>query len=264
MFLYSLLFFALLPIIFYLFARHQDNKNFVFLFSIIIFGSISLLYFSPHAIIGTFSESKLMSRIDSNIKKNNELSFEDLNSISSLQNEELGFIYLSQLITNSLKTSSFDSADSIIQFISSKYVGDEYQIEKFELLTQIRDAKYPDYLNAEIRVRNFLPVDCQENGKIQLITQLFLKNGPSIPISYQELNDYNLVSNFFIDKATAPVNGFDLPSMILNKETGVLNLALNCDEQNFLLSKEVSLNLNIESFPLVMNILQSEWSKKEQ
>ena len=93
---------------------------------------------------------------------------------------------------------------------------------------------------------------------------MFLKNGPSIPISYQELNDYNLVSNFFIDKSTAPVNGFDLPSMILNKETGVLNLALNCDEQNFLLSKEVSLNLNIESFPLVMNILQSEWSKKEQ
>mgnify|MGYP005684103287 FL=1 len=60
------------------------------------------------------------------------------------------------------------------------------------------------------------------------------------------------------------MNGFDLPSMILNKETGVLNLTLSCDEQNFLLSKEVSLNLNIESFPLVMNILQSEWSKKEQ
>ncbi len=264
MFLYLLLLFALLPIIFYLFARHQDSKNYVFLLSIIIFGGISLLYFSPHAIIGKFSESKLISKIDSKIKKNNELSFEDLNSISSLQNEELGFIYLSQLITNSLNASSFDSADSIIQFISSKYVGDDYQIEKFELLTQIRDAKYPEYLNARIIVRNLLPVDCPETTKVELIAQLFLKNGPSIPISYQELNNYNLVSNFFIDKATAPVKGFDLPSMILNKETGVLNLVLNCDEEDFLLNKEISFNLNIESFPYVMNILQSEWSKKEQ
>ena len=113
-----------------------------------------------------------MSRIDSNIKKNNELSFEDLNSISSLQNEELGFIYLSQLITNSLKTSSFDSADSIIQFISSKYVGDEYQIKKFELLTQIRDAKYPDYLNAKIR----LPREWENSTNYEVVSQKWTFN----------------------------------------------------------------------------------------
>ena len=101
------------------------------------------------------------------------------------------------------------------------------------------------------------------NGIID--TQVFLKNGPLVPlaVSSDSLSDIKN-NNLMLDKTNAVVRGFDIPSAALNKEVTSIVLELKCSNGTYDYESNINFSKPIEAAPWLVNISDSEWSKREQ
>ena len=255
---------SLIPILFYLFSRGVNHKSVVLLSASLIYGFIYFSYFSSYQIIGSHREVKLINSIDSQIFENTDVSFEVLAEVSKLQSQELSFLYIAKKANEAISNNSLISAESLLKFINQNFKEEEFQVDTFNLLADLRDTKYPEYSQASVLI-NFNLVDEPKciNGIID--TQVFLKNGPLVPlaVSSDSLSDIKN-NNLMLDKTNAVVRGFDIPSAALNKEITSIVVELKCSDGNYDYESNINFSKPIESAPWQVNISDSEWSKREQ
>ena len=255
---------SLIPILFYLFSRGVSHKSVVLLSASLIYGFIYFSYFSNYQIIGSHREVKLINSIDSQIFENTDVSFEVLAEVSKLQSQELSFLYIAKKANEAISNNSLISAESLLKFINQNFNEEEFQVDTFNLLADLRDAKYPEYSQASVLI-NFNLIDEPKciNGIID--TQVFLKNGPLVPlaVSSDSLSDIKN-NNLMLDKTNAVVRGFDIPSAALNKEVTSIVLELKCSNGTYDYESNINFSKPIEAAPWLVNISDSEWSKREQ
>ena len=255
---------SLIPILFYLFSRGVSHKSVVLLSASLIYGFIYFSYFSSYQIIGSHREVKLINSIDSQIFENTDVSFEVLAEVSKLQSQELSFLYIAKKANEAISNNSLISAESLLKFINQNFKEEEFQVDTFNLLADLRDTKYPEYSQASVLI-NFNLIDEPKciNGIID--TQVFLKNGPLVPlaVSSDSLSDIKN-NNLMLDKTNAVVRGFDIPSAALNKEITSIVVELKCSDGTYDYESNINFSKPIEAAPWQVNISDSEWSKREQ
>ena len=205
-----------------------------------------------------------MNSIDSQIFENTDVSFEVLAEVSKLQSQELSFLYIAKKVNEAISNKSLISAESLLKFINQNFKEEEFQVDTFNLLADLRDAKYPEYSQASVLIGlNLIDKPQCINGTIN--TQVFLKNGPLVPlaVSSDSLSDIKN-NNLLLDKTNAVVRGFDIPSAALNKETTSLVVELKCNDGTYDYQSNINFSKPIEAAPWQVNISDSEWSKREQ
>ena len=255
---------SLIPILFYLFSRGVNHKSVVLLSASLIYGFIYFSYFSSYQIIGSHREVKLINSIDSEIFENTDVSFEALAEVSKLQSQELSFLYIAKKVNEAISNNSLISAESLLKFINQNFKEEEFQVDTFNLLADLRDTKYPEYSQASVLI-GFNLIDEPKCITGTINTQVFLKKGPLVPlaVSSDSLSDIKN-NNIMLDKTNAVVRGFDIPSAALNKETTSLVVELKCNDGTYDYESNINFSKPIEAAPWQVNISDSEWSKREQ
>ena len=158
---------------------------------------------------------------------------------------------------------NFTKAETL-KFINQNFKEEEFQVDTFNLLADLRDTKYPEYSQASVLI-SFNLIDEPKCITGTINTQVFLKNGPLVPLalSTDSLSDIKK-NNLMLDKTNAVVRGFDIPSAALNKETTSLVVELKCNDGTYDYESNINFSKPIEAAPWQVNISDSEWSKREQ
>ena len=95
------------------------------------------------------------------------------------------------------------------------------------------------------------------NGEVNL----FITNGPEIPIAKKEFQNKDNIS---LNNLDSVIPGFDLASAYLNQESIEMKVKINCldDQQTFFLENNIFLNQDIPFNSYKINL--NEWFKAPQ
>ena len=165
-----------------------------------------------------------------------------------------------QVFYKALELQSFNSAESILQTLNSQFISESFQVPIFNLLADLRDAKYPDLANSKLLISIENPSNCN----LQLL-KLFasIPDGPDVNIAAKEIISPDLKKPFVLDKSHSLVRGFDITSAFLQQEMIKIEAQAQCDTGDFQAFKSLDLKYskgNQEELFFYAN----EWLKKEQ
>ena len=65
-----------------------------------------------------------------------------------------------QVFYKALELGSFNSAESILKTLNTQFISENYQVPIFNLLADLRDAKYPNLGNSKLLVYSENPPNC--------------------------------------------------------------------------------------------------------
>ena len=165
-----------------------------------------------------------------------------------------------QVFYKALELQSFNSAESILQTLNSQFISESFQVPIFNLLADLRDAKYPDLANSKLLISIENPSNCT----LQLL-KLFasIPDGPDVSIAAKEIISPDLKKPFVLDISHSLVRGFDITSAFLQQEMIKIEAQAQCDTGDFQAFKSLDLkysNGNQDELFFYAN----EWLKKEQ
>ena len=253
-----LAFIAIFPILAYLLANQTTNKGIIFGLSLIVISLCLIIFISKFSVIGSFKKQVLNNEIleeiyiDSKISKN---AFEGIESL--LQADEIQ-VWLISFIGKAIELNKLNSAESLVTYAEKFFTSNEEKLIFYNLYTNLRDAKFPLFANANLSIEKDSEFPCTEfSGSIKL----FILNGPEIPIA-EKL--FKQSEEIFVSNKDSLIPGFDLSSAYLNDETIESVIAINCKDTslNFLSKDLIVLEKNQPS--LNYKIELNEWLKESQ
>ena len=254
---YLLLFLASLPIIAYLLSQKTNNKGIIFGSSIIVLSLCLIIFISKFAVLGDVNNHMLSNKILDQIYIDSVISKEHLKEVESSLSEEELKIWMINLISKSIELNKLKSAESMIAFSESFFNSNNEKVIFYELYTNLRDAKFPEFTSASFDIDKSSKLPCLINNGI---VKLFIMNGPDIPIAQSEFTNIYDVN---LTNADSIIPGFDLASAYLNNETIELEINIFCiNSENFISKNLIVLNKNSSSNTYKIN--SNEWLKKPQ
>lgn len=251
----------LLPIISYLLQPLSSQKSLVFLSTFFIFGGFLLNFISSNSFVGSWVQVTQSESIYRTISDNKEL--DDLIIKKYLKNKSLedeSFMLGVELFYKALELRSFNSAESILKAISSKFNSENFQVPIFNLLADLRDLKYPNLASSNLLVNIENPPDCILESLSFFVS---IPNGPTVNIASREVTSPNIDKPFKLDKSHSLVRGFDITSAFLQQEIIKIESQARCNNSAFSAFKTLDLKYaknNQEELFFYSN----EWLKKEQ
>lgn len=260
--LFLILILAFLPILFFLLSRSTRHKLSVFLIGLVIFGSIYFIYLSPYAITGSVNILKLTHQVKKSISDNKELSYLDLELLLENQDRTNSFFYLTDLVNQAIQDGTLNSAESLIKYLRGAYQEEQATIMIFSLSTDLRDKKNPEYLESTLKVKSILPRQLVTCSEVHLSANLYIRTSAEgiLVARLTKVIEHGEEIEFSLNQANRVIKGIDLPAMVLQQETGHLELILECSRESYLAEKNIQFN---KLFTHV-NISDSEWFKREQ
>ena len=251
----------LLPIISYLLHPLSNQKSIVFLTTFLIFGGFIVNFFStnPSLALGLMS-------INLNLSIEVFLEIKSLSSplinqyLENAPSKDESFMRGVQIFYKALELQSFDSAESILQTLNSQFISENFQVPIFNLLADLRDAKYPDLANSKL----LISVENPSNCNLQLLKfSVSIPGGPDVSIASKEIISPDLEQPFILDKSHSLVRGFDLTSAFLQQEMIKIEAQAQCDNWTFQAFKSIDLKYSKGNQDELF-FYANEWLKKEQ
>ncbi len=257
-YIYLLAFFALLPIFAYLLSQKTKNKGSVLGISLIIILSCLFIFVGKFSFLGSLENQELNSDIQSHITKNDAIPMESFIRFEDYIAEEDKIFWIQSYIGNALSNNKLKSAESLISLSEKFFKSTEEKFIFYSLYTDLRNAKFPVYKEANIIIEFEDIKNCTKpNGVIQL----FIMNGPGIAIASSEFGDF---SSLVLSNSSSSIPGFDIASAYLNQETIDIKASVNCVNSSSNLSFETSILFDQATSSNTYKIKVNEWLKKEQ
>ena len=255
---YLLTFFAALPIFAYVLAQKTNNKGLVIGFTTIVLSLCLVVFISKFAILGSLQKQILNNKIFDQIYIDSKISSEYLKEIEDLLNEDELKNWLVGLIAEAINLKKLNSAESLIAFSERFFIANNEKLIFYGMYTNLRDAKFPEYKEASFSVDFASDFPCLfKSGYIEL----FIMNGPEIPIAKKEIND---IEGMILTNLDSMIPGFDLASAHLNQETIEFNIKISCiNNSDFFYVKNLIV-LNKTSISNAYKINLNEWLKTPQ
>jgi hypothetical protein len=257
-FIYLLAFFAFIPILAYLLSHNTNNKGYIFGISFLVILFCLFTIVGKYSFLGSIQNQKINSEILMNISADKKISENNKKNFNKNINNEDKVYWLQNYINKAINDSKFIAAESLIS-ISEKYF--QNADEKFifyTLYTKLRDAKFPDFSESELIINFVPPPVCSDFFGI---AEVFIMNGPKIPIASKKFSD---TSEFIFRNIDSSIPGFDLASAYLNQETLDLKVSLNCPAIASIFNSENALFIDNNQPVNSYNIKANEWFKREQ
>ena len=251
----------LLPIISYLLHPLSNQKSIVFLTTFLIFGGFIVNFFSTNPLIGSWVDVNQSESIYRSISRNKKLNGPSINQyLENAPSKDESFMRGVQVFYKALEFKSFDSAESILQTLNSQFISEDFQVPIFNLLADLRDAKYPDLANSKLLINIENPSNCN----LQLLKFLVsIPSGPDVSIASKEIISPDLERPFILDKSHSLVRGFDLTSAFLQQEMIKIEAQAQCDNWTFQAYKSLDLKYSKGNQDELF-FYANEWLKKEQ
>ena len=250
----------LMPVLAYLLQPLANQKALVFLFTILFFGGFIFNFTSSHPFLGSWVNATESEAVSYAIKNDEELDdFLISRYLNNKRSKEDSFLLGTQIFYKSVELGSFTSAESILKIIQ-KSVGENFQPLIFNLLADLRDAKYPTVSNAKILLNIESPNNCQLNS---LNFFASIPNGPGVNIASKQFESPDISKPLILDKDSGLVRGFDIPSAFLNQETIKIEAEAKCNKQLFRIFKSLDLGYSKNNQDELF-FYANEWLKKEQ
>ena len=89
-----------------------------------------------------------------------------------------------QVFYKALELQSFDSAESMLQTLNAQFISENFQVPIFNLLADLRDAKYPDLANSKLLISIESPSNCNLQS-LQFFVSI--PGGPDVNIAAREI-----------------------------------------------------------------------------
>jgi hypothetical protein len=259
--LIAVLFLCLLPIISYLLSPISPQKPLIFLITVLLLGAFLLNHTSLKPLFGQWVFANQSSAIYESLNKNLEVSDLLLDSfLSQMGSSEDSFLLGAKIFYKSIDMQSFTSAESILSILNTGFQDQNFQVPIYNLLADLRDAKYPMVSGAKLLLAIEEPSDCKIK-KLSVIVNI--PNGPDVDIAAKNFFLPDLSAVLSVDKSDALVRGFDLPSAFLNQEIIQLEVLGSCEKNTFHVFKTLDLQYSDNHQDKVF-IYANEWLKKEQ
>lgn len=251
----------LLPIISYLLHPLSSQKSLIFLATFIVIGGFFINFISPNPVIGSWVQAIQSSSIYRTISNNEEIN----NSLMKkyLQNkpsEEESFMLGVEVFYKALELRSFNSAESILQILSTGFTSESFQVPVFNLLADLRDLKYPDLANSNILVSIENPSNC---NLLSLGLFVSIPNGPSVNLAVKEIYSTDTEMPIRLDRTHSLVRGFDITSAFLQQEVIKIEAQAKCNNGAFQAFKTIDLKYS-NDYQAELFFYANEWLKKEQ
>ena len=193
-----------------------------------------------------------------NINVNNKISENITREFNNNISNEDKVYWLQSYINKAIEDSKFIAAESLISISEQYFQTTDEKFIFYTLYTKLRDAKFPDFANSKLIININTPLEC---SNFFGTAEVFIMNGPNIPIASKKFSD---TSEFIFENIDSSIPGFDLASAYLNQETLDLKVSLNCPEiASIFNSKNALLIDNIQPVNSY-NIKANEWFKREQ
>ena len=251
----------LLPIISYLLQPLSKQKSIVFLVSFLTFGGFIFNFLSPNSLMGSWvqvTQSEAVSRIISSNKE-----FDSLLINAFLENkssEDESFMLGVQVFYQALELRSFDSAESILRILNSRFTSETFQVPIFNLLADLRDQKYPDLASSSLIISLENPPGCNLQSLKFFVS---IPGGPDLNIAVKEIISPDINQVFRLDKSHSLVRGFDMPSAYLQQEMIKVEAQAQCGNSSFQAFKSIDLKYSKDNQDKLF-FYANEWLKKEQ
>jgi hypothetical protein len=162
------------------------------------------------------------------------------------------------LISKSIELNKLKSAESLIAFSERFFVTNNEKVIFYGLYTSLRDAKFPEFKTSSFEIDQDSKLPCLiKTGNIQL----FIMNGPDIPIAQKEFKD---IQNILLINSDSIIPGFDIASAHLNDEAIEFEINVVCKEnlEEFYIRNLIVLNKS--NIVNTYKINPNEWLKKSQ
>ena len=251
----------LLPIISYLLHPLSNQKSIVFLATFFIFGGFVINFFSANSFIGSWVHVNQSESIHRSISKNEELNNPLINQyLENTSSNDESFMRGVQVFYKALELQSFNSAESILQTLNSQFISESFQVPIFNLLADLRDAKYPDLANSKLLISIENPSNCNLQS-LNLFASI--PDGPDVSIAAKEIISPDLKKPFVLDKSHSLVRGFDITSAFLQQEMIKIEAQAQCDTGDFQAFKSLDLKYSKGNQDELF-FYANEWLKKEQ
>ena len=255
---YLLTIFASLPIIAYILAQKTNSKGIIFGSTMIILTICLVVFISKFALIGSVQKQTLSNKIFDQIYIDERISPEYLSKINSILSEQELKNWLINLAGKSIELNKLNSAESLITFSERFFNSNEEKLVFYGIYTTLRDAKFPEFKDSSLVIDPDSSTPCLiESG----IINLFIMNGPEIPLAKKDFLDFTDIQVTNLDSV---IPGFDLASAHLNQETIEFGIDIICSDSNetYYLKNLIVLDKN-KSFN-TYKIDLNEWLKKSQ
>ena len=143
----------LLPIFAYLLHPLSSHKSHVFLITFFLFGGFTFNFVSNKPIFGSwklsYQSDSMREIIDKNVEFPNKVTTE---LIFSQHSHEESFLIGTEIFYQSLDKNSLVSAESILKFLNKSFSDPQFQVPIYNLLADLRDAKYPLISSSQILI----------------------------------------------------------------------------------------------------------------
>ena len=257
-FIYFLAFFAFIPILAYLLSQNTNNKGYIFGISFLVILFCLFTIVGKYSFLGSIQNQKINSEILMNISADKKISVNNKKNFNKNINNEDKVYWLQNYINKAINDSKFIAAESLISISEEYFQNADEKFIFYTLYTKLRDAKFPDFSESELIINFVPPPVCSDFFGI---AEVFIMNGPKIPIASKKFSD---TSEFELKNIHSSIPGFDLASAYLNQETLDLKVSLNCPETASIFYSENALLIDNNQPVNSYNIKANEWFKREQ
>ena len=251
----------LLPIFAYLLHPLSSHKSHVFLITFFLFGGFTFNFVSNKPIFGSwklsYQSDSMREIIDKNVEFPNKVTTE---LIFSQHSHEESFLIGTEIFYQSLDKNSLVSAESILKFLNKSFSDPQFQVPIYNLLADLRDAKYPLISSSQILISIEQPSFCNLD---RLEVEISIPNGPDVDIANKTIFMPDFSQQFSLNGSDAVIKGFDIPSAFLNQEMIKIALSAYCKNLTFFSMKVLDLKYS-KDYQEEVFIYSNEWLKKEQ
>ena len=193
-----------------------------------------------------------------NINDNNKIPENITREFNNNISNEDKVYWLQSYINKAIEDSKFIAAESLISISEQYFQTTDEKFIFYTLYTKLRDARFPDFANSKLIININTPLEC---SNFFGTAEVFIMNGPNIPIASKKFSD---TSEFIFENIDSSIPGFDLASAYLNQETLDLKVSLNCLGTASIFYSENALLIDNNQPVNSYNIRANEWFKREQ
>jgi hypothetical protein len=257
-YIYLLSIVALFPIIAYLLSQKTINKGYIFGFSINVILFCILIFVGKFSFLGSLKEQEINIQIKSSISKDEAIPSNTIAEFEKHIEDSLKSEWMHAYINQAILSKKLNTAEYLISYSEKYFKSPDEKFIFYSLYTKLRDSKFPAFAASNFLLKLEPISDCREfSGQIEL----FIMNGPNLPIAKKNFENVSQVSLSNIDSS---IPGFDLTSVYLNRETTELKVALRCLNSSRNLKYETSILFDQNSSSNTYKIGSNQWLKKEQ
>ena len=146
------------------------------------------------------------------------------------------------LIENNLleKDIKIGQIRNLLKFLNKSFSDPQFQVPIYNLLADLRDAKYPLISSSQILISIEQPSFCNLD---RLEVEISIPNGPDVDIANKTIFMPDFNQQFLLNGSDAVIKGFDIPSAFLNQEMIKIALSAYCKNVTFFSMKVLFLHV---------------------